>query len=78
MAASHDSNTPNLADDQSGLATFAAIVGGAIIPLAQGFIADRVGLHRAFFLPVACYLYILFYGFIGSRLREPATLVLTQ
>jgi FHS family L-fucose permease-like MFS transporter len=56
----------------------AAIVGGAIIPLAQGFIADRVGLHRAFFLPVACYLYILFYGFIGSRLREPATLVLTQ
>jgi FHS family L-fucose permease-like MFS transporter len=45
----------------------AAIVGGAIIPLAQGFIADRIGLHHAFVLPVACYLYILFYGFIGSR-----------
>ena len=51
----------------------AAIVGGAIIPLAQGLVADQIGLHRAFFLPVICYLYILFYGFIGSRLREPST-----
>jgi MFS transporter, FHS family, L-fucose permease len=47
----------------------AAIVGGAIIPLTQGFLADRIGLQHAFFLPVICYLYILFYGFIGSRLR---------
>ena len=49
----------------------AAIVGGAIIPLAQGFIADRIGLHHAFLLPVVCYLYILFYGFIGSRQQVP-------
>jgi FHS family L-fucose permease-like MFS transporter len=53
----------------------AAIVGGAIVPLAQGLVADQIGLHRAFFLPVICYLYILFYGFIGSRLREPSTSV---
>jgi FHS family L-fucose permease-like MFS transporter len=52
----------------------AAIVGGAIIPLAQGFLADRIGLHHAFFLPVICYLYIVFYGFIGSRLRRANTL----
>ena len=45
----------------------AAIVGGAIIPLLQGAIADRIGLHHAFFLPVICYLYLVFYGFIGSR-----------
>ena len=45
----------------------AAIVGGAIIPLAQGALADRIGLHTAFFLPAICYLYILFYGFIGSK-----------
>ena len=45
----------------------AAIVGGAIIPLAQGALADRIGLQHAFFLPVICYLYLVFYGFVGSR-----------
>lgn len=44
-----------------------AIVGGAILPLIQGAIADTVGLHHAFFVPVICYLYILFYGLKGSK-----------
>jgi len=44
-----------------------AIVGGALLPVIQGVIADRVGLHHAFILPVICYLYILFYGLIGSK-----------
>jgi FHS family L-fucose permease-like MFS transporter len=44
-----------------------AIVGGAILPVTQGVIADHVGLHHAFILPVICYLYILFYGLSGSR-----------
>jgi MFS transporter, FHS family, L-fucose permease len=44
-----------------------AIVGGAILPVLQGVIADRVGLHHAFILPVICYLYILFYGLRGSK-----------
>jgi FHS family L-fucose permease-like MFS transporter len=44
-----------------------AIVGGAILPVVQGVIADRVGIHHAFFLPVLCYLYILFYGLSGSK-----------
>ena len=44
-----------------------AIVGGAILPVIQGAIADHVGLHHAFFLPVICYLYILFYGLSGSK-----------
>jgi FHS family L-fucose permease-like MFS transporter len=47
----------------------AAIVGGAIIPLAQGALADHIGLHVAFFLPAVCYLYIVFYGFVGSKPR---------
>jgi len=42
-----------------------AIVGGAIIPLIQGAIADKIGIHHAFILPVLCYAYIAFYGFIG-------------
>lgn len=41
-----------------------AIVGGAIIPVIQGKIADSsVGLHHAFVLPVICYLYIAYFGF---------------
>jgi MFS transporter, FHS family, L-fucose permease len=44
-----------------------AIVGGAIIPVIQGVIADHVGLHHAFGLPVICYLYILFYALSGSK-----------
>ncbi len=44
-----------------------AIVGGAVIPLLQGFLADRIGVHRAYILPLLCYLYIIFYGFWGSR-----------
>lgn len=42
-----------------------AIVGGALIPLAQGFLADNIGIHHAFILPVLCYLYIAFYGVKG-------------
>ena len=44
-----------------------AIVGGAILPVIQGFIADHVGLHHAFVLPLVCYLYILYYALVGSK-----------
>ena len=44
-----------------------AIVGGAIIPLAQGALADVIGVHHAYVLPLACYLYIIYYGLRGSR-----------
>jgi MFS transporter, FHS family, L-fucose permease len=43
-----------------------AIVGGAVLPLFQGAIADTVGIQSAFFVPVACYLYILYYAARGS------------
>jgi FHS family L-fucose permease-like MFS transporter len=55
-----------LTGDGSGIMIM-AIVGGALIPLAQGAIADRVGIHHAFFLPVICYLYILFFALSGSK-----------
>jgi MFS transporter, FHS family, L-fucose permease len=48
----------------------AAIVGGAIIPIIEGALADRIGLQLAFTLPAVCYIYIVFYGFIGSRPRH--------
>ena len=43
------------------------IVGGAIIPLAEGKVADMIGLHHAFIIPALCYIFIAYYGFIGSR-----------
>jgi FHS family L-fucose permease-like MFS transporter len=55
-----------LSGSGSGLLNM-AIVGGAILPVVQGVIADYVGLHHAFVLPVICYLYILFYALSGSK-----------
>jgi FHS family L-fucose permease-like MFS transporter len=56
----------SLTGSGSGLLNM-AIVGGAILPVVQGAIADRIGIHHAFFLPAICYVYILFYGLRGSR-----------
>lgn len=50
-----------------------AIVGGAFIPLAQGFFADSsIGLHHSFILPVLCYIYIAYYGWKGHKVQELA------
>jgi FHS family L-fucose permease-like MFS transporter len=54
-----------LTGNGSGLINM-AIVGGAIIPVIQGAVADSIGIHHAFFLPVICYMYILFYALRGS------------
>lgn len=45
----------------------AAIVGGAIIPELQGVLADHLGIHHAFILPVLCYVYILWYSLRGVQ-----------
>lgn len=47
-----------------------AIVGGALIPWIQGVIADQIGLQHAFFIPLICYAYIVFYGLSGSKVRS--------
>jgi MFS transporter, FHS family, L-fucose permease len=58
-----------LTGDGSGLLIM-AIVGGAIIPVVQGAIADRIGIHHGFFLPAICYAYIVYYGWRGSKPRS--------
>ena len=63
-----------LTGDGSGL-LIASIIGGAFVPEIQGMIADRIGIHHAFFIPVLCYMYIAFYGFIGSKPKVTATAV---
>ncbi|MDD1627076.1 MAG: sugar MFS transporter [Methylococcaceae bacterium] len=41
--------------------------GGAILPVVQGFFADRIGIQTAFFIPVLCYCYIAYYGWKGHK-----------
>jgi len=49
-----------------------AIVGGAIVPFVQGALADAIGLQPSFFVPVACYAFILFFGLKYARLHLEA------
>jgi FHS family L-fucose permease-like MFS transporter len=50
-----------------------AIVGGALIPLAEGHLADRIGVQHAFILPAICYIYIAIFGIISARRRDIPT-----
>ena len=43
------------------------IVGGAILPVIQGGLADTIGIHLAFLMPIICYLYIGYYGLVGHK-----------
>jgi FHS family L-fucose permease-like MFS transporter len=58
--------TASITGNGSGILNM-AIVGGAILPLIQGMIADHFGIHHAFLIPLICCVYILFYALNGSR-----------
>ncbi|MCX6260041.1 MAG: MFS transporter [Bacteroidia bacterium] len=45
------------------------IVGGAVVPVLMGLIADGLGVRFAFILPILCYLYIVFFALVGSKRR---------
>ena len=49
-----------------------AIVGGAVIPPLQGLVADKIGIQLSYFVPAACYVYLVMYGVRGYRIvNEP-------
>lgn len=54
------------AEKASGLLA-TAILGGAIVPMVTGSMADSWGLRMAFILPAVCYAYIAFYGIKAKR-----------
>lgn len=60
-----------LTGEASGLLVI-AIVGGAVIPEIQGVLADSIGIHHAFIIPVLCYVFIAYYGWRGYRVILPA------
>jgi len=43
------------------------ILGGALLPLIQGAVADSVSLHMSFIVPVFSYIYLAFYGRDGYK-----------
>ena len=49
-----------------------AIVGGAVLPLAQARLADVVNVQIAFIIPLLCYVFIAWYGAVGSKPRAVA------
>ncbi|MBS0000662.1 MAG: sugar MFS transporter [Cyclobacteriaceae bacterium] len=48
-----------------------AILGGALIPLVQGAVADAFnGYHYSFFVPVFSYIYLAYYGWKGHIVKK--------
>ncbi len=48
-----------------------AIVGGAIVPPVMGLVSDMYSdIQVAFYVPLACYIFISFYGFVGSKVKS--------
>jgi FHS family L-fucose permease-like MFS transporter len=43
------------------------IIGGAVVPIVQGMIADRYGIATSYFVGVFCFAYLAFYGFYAIR-----------
>lgn len=48
------------------------IIGGAVVPPLQGWVADQTNAHIAFVVPLICYFYLVFYGFAGHKWGKKA------
>jgi FHS family L-fucose permease-like MFS transporter len=47
------------------------ILGGALIPPLQGFVADKMNIHQSYFIPVLCFGYLAFYGYrVNKELKK--------
>ena len=47
-----------------------AIMGGAIMPKLMGHIADNSDMSTGFIVPLACFVFVAFYGLIWSKLSQ--------
>lgn len=46
------------------------ILGGGIIPPIQGKLADIIGIHQSFFIPVICFIYLTSFAIIASNILK--------
>jgi MFS transporter, FHS family, L-fucose permease len=44
-----------------------AIIGGAMFPALMGYISDRSSIQTAFFVPLVCYAYVLYFALRGFK-----------
>jgi MFS transporter, FHS family, L-fucose permease len=44
-----------------------AIIGGALFPMLMGYISDRTSIQTAFFVPLVCYAYVLYFAVQGFK-----------
>ena len=47
------------------------VVGGAVVPEIQGFLADRVGYQHSFVAVLCCYAYLVFFALRGYKVTQP-------
>jgi FHS family L-fucose permease-like MFS transporter len=47
------------------------VVGGAIVPVVQGFLADKLGYQTSFAIVFCCYAYLIFFAVSGYKIRQP-------
>jgi len=47
------------------------VVGGAIVPVLQGFLADKLGYQHSFVMVLLCYAYLVFFSTSGYKVRQP-------
>jgi FHS family L-fucose permease-like MFS transporter len=46
------------------------VVGGAIVPVVQGFLADKLGYQASFAVVFCCYAYLVFFALSGYKVRQ--------
>ncbi|MBQ4035294.1 MAG: sugar MFS transporter [Paludibacteraceae bacterium] len=57
------------------------ILGGAIVPPIQGYVTDKLpaeSMQYAFLVPLFCYIYLAWYGFVGSHIGKAKKIVVKQ
>jgi FHS family L-fucose permease-like MFS transporter len=47
------------------------VVGGAVIPVLQGFFADKFGYQHSFAIVLLCYVYLVYFALRGYQIRQP-------
>lgn len=56
--------------DKGSSILVSCIVGGAIVPLVYGFLKDLVGGQAAYWIGIPCFVFILFYAYIGYKIGK--------
>ena len=51
-----------------------AIMGGALLPKVMGFVADKYDMSRGFIVPLACFVFIAYYGFNWPKFSNAESL----